>query len=369
MTVTVLERGTVDFISNNSDITQIMTNVVFVGGGSSSGYSKDNKNDSGSYVPVEGYRGYFQGSEYNSGTEMNEYFGLEMAGSLTLSADTVFQLYSDLEISGPIAGDFSLEIMPGSRGSLTISSADNNSATANGTITATRYNYALVDSAFGDIYIPSGADAMLDLEEEITVKVFVQDNARLMGSGKVAGLEVQRGGTVAPGESPGCIESDGDLTLNGTYEFEIDNNTVCTGYDQLDVTGAVDVTGATLELSLLDGYGFDEGDEFILINNDASDDVTGEFAGLAEGAEIVVDGNTFVLSYEGGDGNDVSVLAASVSSENAGSAEAQAEAAAAPDAPDTGVGSLISNPLAPFLSALLSLGAVVGVRKLNKANK
>jgi hypothetical protein len=363
LTITAQVGATVDFNSSDRTVNEILTNVVFVGAGSTSGYSKGN--GSGGYVSVEGYRGSFHGQNYDEETESWENFGLEMAGGLTLSADTVFRLGSDLEISGPIVGDFSLEILPGSRGSLTISSAENESATENGTIAAPRYNYSVVDSEF-DFSIPSGADAMLDADEEITVKVFVQDNGRLMGSGVVAGLEVRSGGTVAPGESPGCIESDGDLTLNGTYEFEILNNTACTGYDQLDVTGEVDVTGATLDISLLPDYGFDEDDEFVLISNDGTDVVTGEFDGLAEGDEIEIDGNTFVISYEGGDGNDVSVLATAVSDDNPGSAGA-GEGEDAPGAPDTGVGSLLQNPLVTLSAVVLTGAMIIGQRKLNSA--
>jgi hypothetical protein len=291
---------------------------------------------------------------------------LELSGEITFAdSDLSITTNSDIDISGTISGEGNSVDPRNSVGIVTVSSTTNDSDSS-GKLNVRKYTKQTYSGVFNETYTviaSSGQEVVLD---DITLRdVVVQSFGKLSGRGGTAALFIAPDGIVAPGESPGCVETDGDLTLNGTYEFEIDNNTACTGYDQLDVTGAVDVTGATLGLSLLDGYGFNEDDEFILINNDGSDEVTGEFTGLTEGDEIEVDGNTFVLSYEGGDGNDVSVLAASVSSENAGSA-AEADA---PDAPDTGVSSLISNPLAPFLSALLSLGAVVGVRKLNKANK
>ena len=128
------------------------------------------------------------------------------------------------------------------------------------------------------------------------------------------------------------------------------------------MTGAVDISGATLDLSLLDGYSFEVDDEFILINNDGSDSVTGKFDGLEEGDTITRDGNNFTLSYEGGDGNDVSVLATSISENNAASEDA-------PGAPDTGVGSLIQSPVISVVATILAAGTIVGLRKINSSKK
>ena len=48
-----------------------------------------------------------------------------------------------------------------------------------------------------------------------------------------------------------------------------------------------------------------EGSTFTIINNDLSDMVIGTFDGLSEGAMFVSGGQTFTISYHGGDGNDV----------------------------------------------------------------
>ena len=43
-----------------------------------------------------------------------------------------------------------------------------------------------------------------------------------------------------------------------------------------------------------------------MVNNDGSADPIGStFAGLAEGATVLVGGIPFTLTYQGGDGNDV----------------------------------------------------------------
>jgi hypothetical protein len=47
------------------------------------------------------------------------------------------------------------------------------------------------------------------------------------------------------------------------------------------------------------------GQVYMLIKNDGSDAVTGTFNGQPEGSVIVLNGYQLVLSYVGGDGNDV----------------------------------------------------------------
>jgi hypothetical protein len=77
------------------------------------------------------------------------------------------------------------------------------------------------------------------------------------------------------------------------------------GYDQLDVTGTVNLSGAKLDLSLLSALHWHSGETFEIINNDGIDPVTGHFAGLAQGAHVVACGKVFSVSYHGDDGNDV----------------------------------------------------------------
>jgi invasion protein IalB len=57
------------------------------------------------------------------------------------------------------------------------------------------------------------------------------------------------------------------------------------------------------------GYAPGAGDTVTIIDNDGADAVTGTFAGLAEGALLLVDGVGWRVSYTGGDGNDVTLSA------------------------------------------------------------
>src|SRR3954451_972784 len=80
--------------------------------------------------------------------------------------------------------------------------------------------------------------------------------------------------------------------------------------DQVQVTGTVNISGATLQVTIASGA-LQVGQAFTIIDNDGSDPVNGTFAGLPEGATLSFGTSTLAISYLGGDGNDVvlSVLA------------------------------------------------------------
>jgi len=80
------------------------------------------------------------------------------------------------------------------------------------------------------------------------------------------------------------------------------------GYDQLTASGNIDLTG--VNLTLWGGYAPTIGDKFTIINNRLSGGMTtATFNGLPEGTTFVAGtGNqaaAYVISYHGGDGNDV----------------------------------------------------------------
>src|SRR3546814_17642781 len=109
-------------------------------------------------------------------------------------------------------------------------------------------------------------------------------------------VSVASGGSLAPGNSPGRL-STGDLTLaaGSTLTVEIDGTAAGTEYDQIAVTGSVDVTGATLATTF--GFTSVAGDSFVLIANDGAAAVVGTFAGLGEGATFLSAGRTYHNNY------------------------------------------------------------------------
>ncbi|MDF1754557.1 MAG: autotransporter-associated beta strand repeat-containing protein, partial [Verrucomicrobiales bacterium] len=141
--------------------------------------------------------------------------------------------------------------------------------------------------------------------------------ATLGGTGATTASVNAAGGTISPGLSTGADTIDdlatGDLTLTGsttTFAVEIGGVTGGTLHDQIDVTGTVDLGGSTLTVSLSGGFSPSLNNEFIIIDNDDTDGVTGTFDGLPEGATVTaVGGEKFTITYAGGDGNDVVLFA------------------------------------------------------------
>ena len=117
------------------------------------------------------------------------------------------------------------------------------------------------------------------------------------------------GGTINPGTGAtgtGILNS-GNLTLNSTTSFNLALNDVTagTGYDQVNVTGTVNLASSALNLTL--GFTPLLLASFTIVNNDGIEAVVGTFVGQAEGSSILVGGMTFRISYIGGTGNDVTL--------------------------------------------------------------
>ena len=122
--------------------------------------------------------------------------------------------------------------------------------------------------------------------------------------------------------------------------MEVEGTTLGSQYDQTNVTGTVNVSGATLTLA--GAYAPQPGDTFTIVANDGADAVTGTFAGLPEGATVAFNGAQLRISYAGGTGNDIVLTA-------------QAAAAAAVPVPT----------LSEWATILLALGlAFLGARRL-----
>lgn len=112
------------------------------------------------------------------------------------------------------------------------------------------------------------------------------------------------------------------FTSGSNFEVEIGgplpgNNP--TDHDQLNVTGTVDLGGATLTTlpyPAMGGYVPQVGDSYVIIANDDIDPVTGTFAGLPNDGDVIStnfldSGLTAVINYDCSagacDGNDVAI--------------------------------------------------------------
>jgi hypothetical protein len=143
--------------------------------------------------------------------------------------------------------------------------------------------------------------------------VAVNNGGTLGGQGTVGAVTVANGGTLSAGTGvAAAMLSTGNLALAAGAHFRAELGGAAAGQsDQVHVTGTVDLNGAALDASLINGFNphAAPGTDFSIIDNDLGDAVTGMFAGLAEGAIFNIDGNAFQISYHGGDGNDVVLTA------------------------------------------------------------
>ena len=143
--------------------------------------------------------------------------------------------------------------------------------------------------------------------------VLVQPSGKLGGFGRLGNVSTFAGGaTLTPGNSPGRLIT-GNLQLGaGTIvEVEFDGPVAGSSHDQVRVFGTVNLGGATLQATLNFIPTLDQ--PLVLIDNDGTDAVVGQFNGLAEGARLRLNQVPFVISYLGGDGNDVTLTATNTS--------------------------------------------------------
>lgn len=180
--------------------------------------------------------------------------------------------------------------------------------------------------------------------------VFVGEKGILKGTGTAAKVNIAQGGAIAPGNSPGCF-STGTLQLSGEYQFELGGADACTGYDQIKVTGTSGSTvlfqpGATLTTSRYENYTPTQGQVFTIIDNQSSDAVGSTFDGLAEGATFEQNGIVFMISYVGGDGNDVTLTVQNV-----------------PTAPDTGFALVTASPVLSLGLMTVAAGLIFAIAR------
>lgn len=285
-------------------------------------------------------------------------YTMTLAGSITLGTNIAMSTSGNtIKVTGALSGSYTLSLVAGDDGSLIINSSDNSSGTSNGTVEAP------VTTTTYDQNAPTTSVSIGKNETGIVNGTYQYGTVRkggvLKGTGKfLEELYVEDGAIVAPGLSPGCLTSAG-LTVHGEYQFEAKGKTVCTEYDQLKVTGTVNLSAdstpstSTLKVSFLDKYNPAAGTTFTIIDNDGTDAVVGTFKDLAEGATFKApNGAVLKISYKGGDGNDVVLTVVTAGT------------------PDTGFSLLMNNPaLTLGVTAAAAAAILVMSRRMKPATK
>jgi autotransporter-associated beta strand protein len=138
------------------------------------------------------------------------------------------------------------------------------------------------------------------------IPVTVDAGTTLGGSGTVGPIAAN--GTVAPGNNSSGILNSSNVTFSagGRYIVQLSGpNPGAGGYDQLNVVGTNTLANATLAIIPAFTTPVAVGQQFVIINNDLIDPITGIFNGLPEGSTFTVSNYKFAISYVGGTGNDV----------------------------------------------------------------
>lgn len=269
-------------------------------------------------------------------TTWNVTSAITLSGDATLSPGEA----TTANIKGALSGTGALSKDKYAYGVLNITPTSNTTTTPTGTLRNAPLTTEIKDETTDWFTVVDNETTILDGKRD---GAEIAPGGTLKGSGTLTGnLYVAKGGKVAPGHSPGCLNT-GDLTMAGTYEFEVGGAAACTGYDQINVTGTVNATGGTLNVAIVNSFAPVAGQKYVIVNNDGTDAVTGTFAGLAEGATFAVGtGGVFRISYVGGTGNDIELTVVT-----------------APTVPDTGIEILMANPILSLSGAVLGAGALM----------
>jgi uncharacterized repeat protein (TIGR01451 family) len=242
------------------------------------------------------------------------------SSAVTVAAGATFDLNAFSDVIGSLAGGGT--VTSGAAGAVTLTAGGNNTTTSfsgliqngSGTVALTKLGTGTLTLSGANSYSGSttvSAGTLLVNGSQASSAVSV-NGGRLGGTGTVGAISsTGSGGTVAPGQSGPGIFSSGNVNWSSgspAFTIELNGTTAGSGYDQLSVTGTVNLSGATLSGTM--GFTPPTGTTFTIINNDGADAIVGTFAGLPEGSTVVLSGQSFIISYIGGTGNDVVLGAA-----------------------------------------------------------
>lgn len=244
-----------------------------------------------------------------SGDAVNYIGGLGATGNLTLNIDSIHSVVGSIRSSGQLL------IKPRSEGV----SIGLGAGIDDGTLNISPAELATLEDGFSKITIGRKNAGLITLGALVS-----SDPMTLIGS-NIEGITTSPlhinmqnddtiilSGQVSPKRDTNG-QSRGKLLVNGRVKFDASASMLVqikglnpgNAHDQMAVTGSVNLNSAKLEVELIEGHIPTPGNVYVIIDNDGSDSVVGTFAGLAEGATVIVAGFALKITYVGGDGNDV----------------------------------------------------------------
>jgi fibronectin-binding autotransporter adhesin len=212
-------------------------------------------------------------------------------GGGTLQATATFASARDIAIG---AGNATLDVTPAASGltlSGVISGANALTKISAGTLTLSGAN-----TYFGATSI-TGGSLLVDGSLAAGSAVTINAGATLGGAGTINGSVTGAGGTLSAGDlvSTTAVLNTGPVSFSATSTLSVQLNStvVGTGYDQISVTGAVNLANCTLNAAV--GYTAAGGDAFTLITSTGA--LTNTFTGLPNNSTVTLGGQNFVITY------------------------------------------------------------------------
>jgi hypothetical protein len=251
----------------------------------------------------------FVGGSGANGNAALQWQDLTWTAPITLTADATIKTDGIVNFNGVISGNFALHIR-----------ASNISGTSECTLTQANTYSQPTQIEYGTVLVTGSQPA-----SAFTLQGYSSsDRSRLRGTGTVGAVSVEPGGsetkTIAPGTTltTGTLHT-GNFSLNdppnpgagyagnhGVLSVRL-NGTGAGAWDQVAVTGTVDLGFATLDV--VQWFTPAVGNSWTIVSNDATDAVVGFLrvggAPVVQGGTFVAGGRTFQMDYQGGDGNDV----------------------------------------------------------------
>jgi autotransporter-associated beta strand protein len=121
----------------------------------------------------------------------------------------------------------------------------------------------------------------------------------------VAGGEV---GTLAPGvNGPGRLSTRDTLTFTSSSYYRCDVSAPKGTADQVSAKGVTIYTGAFFIFSAIGRREIALGTTFTIISNTSRNPISGTFDNLPDGSTFTIFRNTYLVNYEGGSGNDLTL--------------------------------------------------------------
>ena len=211
-------------------------------------------------------------------------------GDLIVSASTLKEQAVDLQVA-----DSSIEFKQSTSGTFSGAISGDGSLTKTGASTLTlsgANNYAGATDVSGGALVVNGSLGNTALTVRTGAQLGGSGSIGSIGSSGEALVAIQSGGSLAPGNSPGMLTVNGNLTmsLGSTYDYEVVSGS--TQADSVDIDGVLSLESTTFSLTNLGPYVANE--KFTLF---AYESLIGTFDGLADDTTFTAGGGEWLINY------------------------------------------------------------------------